>query len=88
MVEAGYQEVIAIANEPGTLYRDMFQLEAIPETYKGVRIHIIRPDVDPKEYQVNFTDATEAGLVAVYQHGKEKGKEFVEHILKVAQSYH
>ena len=83
MVEAGYQKVIAIANEPGTLYQDMFQLEPIPETYKGVRIHIIRPDVDPKEYEVNFTDSTEAGLVAVYQHGKHKGKEFVEHLTKV-----
>ncbi|MEH1941576.1 MAG: hypothetical protein V7L01_15345 [Nostoc sp.] len=80
MVEAGYQEVIAIANEPGTLYQDMFQLEPIPEIYKGARIHIIRPDVDPKEYEVNFTDATEAGLIGIYQHGKQKGNEFIEHL--------
>lgn len=77
MVDAGYQEVIAISNEPGTLYRDMFQLEAIPENYKGVTIHVIRPDIDPKELGVNFTDATEEGLSAVYRHGEEKGKEFI-----------
>lgn len=77
MVEAGYKQVIAIANEPGVLYRDMFQLEAIPETYKGVAIHIIKPDVDLKEFGVNFTDATEEGLFAVYQHGQHKGKEFL-----------
>ncbi|BCL33769.1 hypothetical protein [Nostoc sp. MS1] len=78
MVEAGYQQVIAIANEPGTLYRDMFQVEAIPEVYKGVKIHIIQPDVDPKDLGVNFTDVTEEGLAAVYEHGWQKGKEFVK----------
>ena len=77
MVEQGYEEVIAIANEPGTLYRDMFQLEPIPETYKGVDIHIIRPDVDPKVAGVNFTDATEEGLRFMYQHGEQKGQEFI-----------
>jgi hypothetical protein len=81
MVEAGYQEVIAIANEPGILYRDMFQVEAIPEIYKGMKIHIIRSDVDPKDLGVNFTDATKQGLAAVYEHGQQKGKEFIAHLL-------
>ena len=74
MVEAGYQTVIAIANEPGKLYRDMFQLEEIPGNYQGVNIHIIRPDVDPQELGVNFTDATPEGLSALYKHGEEIGK--------------
>ena len=30
MVAAGYQETIAIANEPGTMYQDMFHIEPIP----------------------------------------------------------
>ncbi len=68
---------MSISNEPGTLYRDMFQLEAIPENYKVVNIHVIRPDIDPKESGVNFTDATEEGLSAVYRYGEEKGKEFI-----------
>lgn len=78
MVKQGYQEVVAIANEPGTLYQDMFQLEVIPESYKGVSIHIIQPNVDLKEFGVNFTDATEEGLFAVYRHGEEKGREFTK----------
>jgi hypothetical protein len=77
MVELGYTEAIAIANEPGTLYRDMFQLQPIPENYKGVDIHIIKPDVDPQEFGVSFTDATVEGFCAVYQHGKDKGQEFI-----------
>lgn len=78
MVEAGYEEVIAIANEPGTLYQDMFQVEAIPQIYQGVKIHIIQPDIDPKDLGVNFTDATQAGLTAVYKHGLQKGQEFIQ----------
>ncbi len=74
MVEAGYQKVIAISNEPGTLYRDMFQLEEIPKNYRGVEIHIIKPDVDPQELGVNFTDATPEGLSALYKHGEEIGE--------------
>ncbi len=76
MVEAGYQKVIAISNEPGVLYRDMFQLEEISESYNGADIYIIKPDVDTKELGVDFTDASVEGLIAVYQHGLEKGKHF------------
>ena len=61
-------------NEPGILYRDMFQLEEIPGNYQGVDIHIIRPDVDPQEFGVNFTDATPEGLSALYKHGEEVGE--------------
>ena len=78
MVEAGYDEVIAISNEPGTLYRDMFLLEEIPSSYNGVKIHVIKPDGELKDLGVDFTNATEAGLIAVYQHGEEKGREFVK----------
>jgi predicted patatin/cPLA2 family phospholipase len=76
LVNAGYQQVIAISNEPGVLYRDMFQLEEIYESYNGADIYIIKPDVDTKELGVDFTDATEEGLRAVYQHGLEKGRSF------------
>ncbi|MEM7712318.1 MAG: hypothetical protein AAF349_01780 [Cyanobacteria bacterium P01_A01_bin.68] len=77
MIEAGYKQVIAISNEPGTSYRDMFGLEIIPENYQGVDIHIIKPDTDLKEMGVDFTNATPEGLLAVYKHGQEKGREFL-----------
>jgi len=78
MAERGYAEVIAVATEPGTLYRDIFQSEVIPAIWQGIPIHSIRPDKDPAEMGVGFTDVTEEGMVAVYEHGKEKGREFVE----------
>jgi hypothetical protein len=77
MVSAGYQETIAIANEPGTMYQDMFHIDPIPSHSGDIPIHIIRPDVHLKEFGVDFTQATAAGLVAVYHHGQDKGAEFI-----------
>jgi hypothetical protein len=76
MVAAGYDRTIPIANEPGTMYRDMFHIEPILTHEQGVPIDIIRPDVHLKELGVDFTKATAAGLIAVYRHGRDKGLEF------------
>jgi hypothetical protein len=78
MVAAGYQETIAISNEPGTLYQDMFHIDPVPTEDRGVPIHIIRPDVPLKELGVDFIKANPDGLVAVYRHGLEKGLEFIK----------
>ena len=77
MVERGYQSVIAIATEPGNLYRDLFQLEVIPTQYQQVPIQIIQPDINLKELGVDFFQATPEGIAAVYQHGLEKGRKFL-----------
>jgi hypothetical protein len=77
MVAAGYQQTIAIANEPGIMYQDMFHIDPVPDYSRDVPIHIIRPDVHLKELGVDFTKATPAGLVAIYHHGRDKGAEFV-----------
>ncbi len=76
MVATGYQQTIAIANEPGTMYQDMFHIDPVPTHSHNVPIHIIRPDVQLKELGVDFTRATPAGLIAAYQHGLSKGAEF------------
>ncbi len=77
MVSAGYQETIAISNQPGTMYQDMFHIDPVPHQYHGAPIHFIRPDVPLKELGVDFTKATPDGLIAVYRHGREKGLEFI-----------
>jgi hypothetical protein len=78
MAAAGYREVIAVSNEPGPLYQDMFHLDAVPSTWQQSKIHIIRPQVHLREMGVDFTKASPAGLVRVYQYGQECGLEFVE----------
>lgn len=78
MAQRGYREIIAIANEPGALYHDIFQSEPIPDNWQGIPIHIIRPEIDPATLGAGFTDVTDEGLVAGYEHGLEVGKRFVE----------
>jgi len=82
MAQRGYREIIAIANEPGVLYRDIFQSEPIPDDWQGIPIHIIRPEIDPATMGADFTDVTDEGLVAGYQHGLEIGRKFLEHWIK------
>jgi hypothetical protein len=77
MAAAGYQHTIAISNEPGALYQDMFHIDAVPERVGAATIHIIRPDVHLKELGVDFTQASPEGLIAIYHHGKDKGLEFI-----------
>jgi hypothetical protein len=78
MAQLGYREVLAIANEPGVLYRDIFQSEVMPDNWQSVPIHIIRPEIDPATQGADFTDVTDEGLVAGYRHGLEVGQKFVE----------
>jgi hypothetical protein len=77
MAQAGYQTVIAIATEPGPLYRDIFRNEPIPDSWEDTTIHIIRPTIDPATLGAGFTDVTEQGLIAAYEHGKEQGRAFL-----------
>lgn len=79
LAQPGYREIIAIATEPGPLYRDIFQSELIPSIYEDIPIHIIRPEVDPATLGAGFTEVSDAGLVAGYEHGLEVGRRFAEH---------
>jgi hypothetical protein len=78
MAQRGYNKVVAMATEPGPLYRDIFRTDPVPDQWGAVPIFVVRPDVDPQELGVNFTNATEDGLFAVYRHGEEKGREFLD----------
>ena len=78
LARQGYREVIAIATEPGVLYRDIFQSEPIPDSWEGTPIHIIRPAIDPATMGADFTNVTDEGLIKGYEHGLEVGRKFVE----------
>jgi hypothetical protein len=78
MVALGYAEVIAISTEIGEVYRDIFADGVVPEKYKNVAIHIIRPEYDLKEIGVDFTSCTAEGLIAAFRHGEEQGRAFLQ----------
>jgi predicted acylesterase/phospholipase RssA len=77
MVAYGYTQVIAIATDPGSLYRDIFADQEVPPLVRGVPIHIVRPDMNLKEIGVDYTTCTPDGLIAAFEHGIQKGNEFL-----------
>jgi hypothetical protein len=77
MAKEGYQEVIAISNEPGPLYQDMFHMASVPDSWQKTKIQVIRPALHLRELGVDFTKASPAGLVNTYQYGQECGHNFV-----------
>jgi hypothetical protein len=78
LAQLGFREIIAIATEPGPLYRDIFQGDPIPGAWHGAPIHIIRPHIDPAALGADFTNVTDKGLVAGYEHGLEIGRAFID----------
>lgn len=71
MRELGYGRVAAVATEAGSISLDMFCVRAIP-----VGVDVIQPDVNLKEFGVDFTNATSDGLRRGFEHGLEKGGEY------------
>lgn len=77
MSALAYRDVIAITSDPGPIYRDIFRTQAIPEMSWRSRIRIIRPTMDPKTLGVDETSAAEKGLMALFDHGLDRGLQFV-----------
>jgi hypothetical protein len=78
MAELGYEQVVAIVPEPGTVYRDIFQSEPIPPSWGDVPIHLIQPAWSLGEVGVDYATATEEGLDAAFRYGEEAGEKFLE----------
>ena len=78
MAELGHDQVIAIVPEPGTVYRDIFQTEAIPAFRGDVPIHVVQPARSLGELGVDYVTATVEGLDAAFRHGEETGEKYLE----------
>ena len=76
LAELGYTEVLAIACAPGPLYANFFGTAEVPTRWKGARIQILAPAVDPAEWGVDFNEASEAGLARLYAEGEARGREW------------
>ena len=77
LVRRGCEQIIAITPEHGNLYRDFFQTEPMPASYHGVPIHVVQPDSDLAELDVNYMSITSEGLSRVFQLGEEAGSGFL-----------
>jgi hypothetical protein len=78
MAEAGYDLVIAVSPEPGELFRDFFQSRAVPESWQGKPIRVVRPDASLSEVGVDFLKAGPEGLERAFEMGRAKGAAFVD----------
>lgn len=74
MAALGHRRIIAVATRPGPIPLDLVGDRMAPDEADGVPIETIVPDLDPAELGVDVTSADMAGLVALYDHGREKGR--------------
>ncbi len=78
LAERGCRKVLALVNEPGPPYLDLFGARPMPERWAEAHIQVVQPDIDPAELGVEYTSATSAGLEAVFRHGLEVGRRYCE----------
>jgi predicted acylesterase/phospholipase RssA len=73
----GYDEIIAISPENGIFYHDLFATQAIPSVWGDTLIYTIQPEIDLKAVGIDYTQATEEGLVTAFQLGEAQGLQFL-----------
>ena len=78
LADRGFQNIIAIATEPGEITKDFFSGELIGSKWNNSSIYWIKPEVNLKELGVDFTKASKEGIEKVFEYGVEKGKEFLK----------
>ena len=78
LADRGFQNIIAIATEPGEITKDFFSGEPIGSEWNNSNIYWIKPEINLKELGVDFTKATKEGIEKVFEYGIEKGKEFIK----------
>ena len=78
LADRGFQNIIAIATEPGEITKDFFSGEPIGSKLNKSSIYWIKPEINLKELGVDFTKASKEGIEKVFEYGIEKGKEFIK----------
>jgi hypothetical protein len=78
MARLGYAEVIAVSNESGALEQDLFGGRSLPNVWNSVPIQVIQPAMDLLTLDVDYTQATEDGMVAAFRHGEDRAREFLK----------
>jgi len=77
MAALGHRRIIAVGTRPGPIPLDLVGDGTAPDEADGVPIETIVPDLDPAALGVEATRADAAALADLYDHGREKGKNFL-----------
>ncbi len=78
LADRGYQNIIAIATEPGEITKDFFSGEPFGSKWNNSSVYWIKPEINLKDLGVDFTKASKEGVEKVFEYGIEKGKEFIK----------
>jgi len=78
LADRDFQNIIAVATEPGEITKDFFSGVPIGNQWNGSRIYWIKPETNLKELGVDFTKASKEGIEKVFEYGIEKGNEFIK----------
>ena len=78
MAEMGYKNIIAVLTEPEIPGLDYFSNEKVPDKHLETKISFVKPEMNLKDLGVDFTVATEEGIIQAFEHGVEQGRAFLE----------
>ena len=78
LAEEGYKNIIAIATEPGDIYKDFFSDVPINDEVSGSKVYWIKPEENLKNLGVDFTKAAKDGIENVFTYGIILGDKFIQ----------
>ena len=74
----GYKKILCISTEKEHIAYHLFSDEVIPSKINDSVIEFIKPDCELKDMGVDFYTIAENGLDKVYNHGYEKGNDYIK----------
>lgn len=77
LIDRGAHRVLVIANDPGPIYRDFFRSQELVSPYHGAVLEWIQPARPLTSWGIDVMQANEAGLLAVYKHGKAQAQAYL-----------
>jgi predicted acylesterase/phospholipase RssA len=77
LVNCGAHRVLVIANDPGPVYRDIFRSEELTSPFQGAALEWIQPARPLTSWGIDVMQANEAGLLAVYKHGRAQAQAYL-----------
>ncbi len=83
LAEKGYKNIIAIATEPGDIYKDFFSDEPFNNEVSDSRVYWIKPEENLKNLGVDFTKAAKYGIENVFTYEITLGDKFIRQHFKL-----
>ncbi|MGA9531692.1 MAG: patatin-like phospholipase family protein [Anaerolineales bacterium] len=77
LVNCGAHRVLVIANDPGPVSSDFFRSDELTSPFRGAVLEWIQPARPLTSWGIDVMQANEAGLLAVYKHGRAQAQAYL-----------